>query len=217
MVQQAGHGEGLFVEDEHGEGDADDEGEHDEEGGEAVAEDFDDEPAEDGFVVVFHETDEGEDGFVGVHAGDHGQEGGEGEYFRRAVDNAGGGHAEQADGKGGDQGGAGQVEGGVVEQVETAGVPDGGQKGGDGYGAFGGIGDDGKTDGGNGCKKAVGNDGKPEFVHMISFPKISKVTDRPRAMQMMSIVALMARENPTRTCPSRISRMELISGTPGIR
>ena len=54
-------------------------------------------------------------------------------------------------------------------------------------------------------------------VHSVSSPKINSVAESPSAMQTIRISALTAREIPTSTCPSSRSKIELISGTPGIR
>ena len=45
----------------------------------------------------------------------------------------------------------------------------------------------------------------------------SRGTASPVAMQMTSSVACMSREVPVTVCPSRMSMMPLMSGTPGMR
>ena len=83
----------------------------------------------------------------------------------------------------------------------------------------GGIGYNRKTDCRYGCTDGIGGDGTYElpFCHNSFPPIINNVIAIPNAIQIISKNALMSRAVPANTCPSIMSIIPLINGTPGIK
>ena len=76
-----------------------------------------------------------------------------------------------------------------------------------------------KSDSGYGseCTVEYGGCYKIYIHHKVLIPVIKRVIERPIAIQMISRQALINLDVPANTCPSMMSMMALISGTPGIR
>lgn len=76
LFEQAGHHEGLLVEHEDGQCNADHQRKHDEKGRETVSEKFNHQFVLTNDVSSSNKLHQGQYGFIGIHTGDHGQQGG---------------------------------------------------------------------------------------------------------------------------------------------
>ena len=98
-----------------------------------------------------------------------------------------------------------------MQHVKPEGVADGRQQGGNGNGALGWIGDDGKPRGGDGGHQAVQEDGGKKIrTHKLFTPTMSMVAERPMVMQEIIMMEWTPREMPIRMWPCIRSMMELI-------
>src|SRR5699024_8828329 len=156
----------------------------------------------------------GIDAFVGIHARNHRQQCGNVKHRERTVRQASEPKREQPDGHRGAERRRGDIHSSVVHQRIAQRMPRCGEDGDVFECPPRRMGDGTETDCGDGSEQSVRNDVRH---HSRFFMNRSRGTARPVAMQMTSRVAWMRREVPVTVCPSRMSMMPVMSGTPGMR